>query len=250
MSSHRLRVLFAALLTLSVATLASRPAHAAWPHDPTVNVPVCMAAYSQQNPVAISDGAGGTIVAWADYRSGSDNDIFAQRLDADGVPQWAVDGVGLSKQVYHQESPVIVSDGAGGAIVAWKDNRSGYQYDVYAQRVDAAGIPQWTAHGVAICTNTQEQRNVAIASDGSGGAIITWEDARGTWDIYAQRVDASGIPQWTTDGVAVCTELYQQYTPAIMADGAGGALITWTDFRNATNFDIYAQRVNSFGTAQ
>ncbi len=53
--------------------------------------------------------------------------------------------------------PTIVSDGAGGAIVTWKDHRSGTSYDIYAQRISAGGTVQWTANGVALCTATGDQ---------------------------------------------------------------------------------------------
>ena len=44
-----------------------------------------------------------------------------------------------------------------------------------------------------------------------GGALIAWEDPRtGTEDIYIQRLSMSGSPQWTADGVAVCTAAERQ----------------------------------------
>ena len=74
-----------------------------------------------------------------------------------------------------------------------------------------AAPSQWTADGVALCTAANDQINPQIVSDGSGGAIITWQDYRGgNYDIYAQRVNASGAVQWTADGVAVCTAAYDQ----------------------------------------
>ena len=38
----------------------------------------------------------------------------------------------------YQEEPEICSDGRGGAIIVWRDKRTGY-YDSYAQRVDSNG---------------------------------------------------------------------------------------------------------------
>jgi hypothetical protein len=70
-----------------------------------------------------------------------------------------------------------------------------------------------------------------------GGAIVTWEDFRsGTsnGDIYAQRVNLAGGPQWTTDGVALCTAANNQYNPTIASDGAGGAIVTWSDGRSGS----------------
>ena len=48
--------------------------------------------------------------------------------------------------------PTIISDGSGGAIIAWMDSRSGAHCDIYAQRINASGVVQWTADGVAIST--------------------------------------------------------------------------------------------------
>jgi hypothetical protein len=72
----------------------------------------------------------------------------------------------------NQNAPASVSDGAGGAIVTWYDNRGG-DLDIYAQRLNSAGTPQWTADGVALCAATGDQRYPTIASDGAGGAIVT-----------------------------------------------------------------------------
>ena len=142
---------------------------------------------------------------------------------------WQVDGVALSTAVNSQDNPKIVSDGAGGAIVTWTDLRND-TYDIYAQRVSATGAPLWTPDGVALCIAEGVQQSPTIISDGAGGAIVTWFDARsGPNHIYAQRVNASGIPQWATDGVALCTAANGQFYPTIVSDGAGGAIVTWED---------------------
>src|SRR5881296_3221526 len=140
--------------------------------------------------------------------------------------QWTADGVALCTAANDQGAPQITADGAGGAIVTWRDLRSG-RGDIYAQRVNAAGAPQWTADGVALCTAANNQNAPQITADGAGGAIVTRRDLRsGRGDIYAQRVTAAGAPQWTADGVALCTAANNQNAPQITADGAGGAIVT------------------------
>jgi hypothetical protein len=218
----------------------------------TVNgVALCTATSNQAFPTIMSDGAGGTIVTWHDARSGNNYDIYAQRVNASGAVQWTTDGVPLCTAMGDQQVPTITSDGAGGAIVTWHDGRSGNNYDIYAQRVNASGVVQWTTDGVAFCTATGNQYYPTISSDAAGGTIVTWYDERGgTWDIYAQRVNASGAVQWTTDGVALCTAAGAQQHPQITSDGAGGAIVTWYDERGGSNSDIYAQRVNASGAVQ
>ena len=249
----RLRNDVSALLTilaLGTPGIATR-AWAAWPHDPNNgNLPLCTAAGGQASPQLVTDGAGAAIVTWYDYRSGVPH-IYAQRVNAAGVPQWTADGVPLCTAPIGQTSPMIISDGAGGAIVTWVDSRGGTTTDIYAQRVSPTGAPKWTTDGIALCTAANYQLSPTIASDGAGGAIVTWYDLRsGDYHIYAQRVSVSGVPQWTPDGVALCTAVGGQTYPTIATDGAGGAIVTWSDNRSGPNTDIYAQRVNAAGAPQ
>jgi hypothetical protein len=212
-------------------------------------VALCIETDIQYLPTVVADGIGGGIVIWQDFRSGTDFDIYTQRVDVSGVPQWTADGVAVCIAVDNQYEARIASDGAGGVVVTWQDSRSGV-LDIYAHRVNAAGMPQWTADGVALCTAVTNQCYPKIATDGAGGAIVTWFDHRnGDADIYAQRADASGTPQWTANGVALCNAAEDQFDPTVATDGAGGAIVTWFDHRSG-NADIYAQRVDAAGTPQ
>ena len=217
----------------------------AWPA-----VLVCAAPNTQLYPDIVADGAGGAIVSWQDARAG-EYDVYAQRVDAAGVPQWTPNGVPLCAEARHQRFPKMVSDGAGGAIVTWEDFRGGSYYtsDIYAQRVSATGMPQWTADGVALSAAAGQQMNPQIVSDGAGGAIVTWHSfANGAMyisDIFVRRVNAAGVPLWTPDGVALCTADGEQSTPQIASDGAGGAIVVWSDQRA----DVFARRVSAAGVA-
>jgi hypothetical protein len=222
---------------------------AQWAAD---GIGICTAPNTQANPGMTSDASGGAIVAWQDFRSGTNNDIYAQRADSNGVIQWTVNGVPVCEAVNDQTNPQIAPDGSGGAIIIWQDYRGGTTADIYAQRVDAGGIPQWAAGGVAICAAIGDQTGPEIVSDGSGGAIIAWEDFRGGSgsDIYAQRVSAGGAVLWAADGIALCTAEYSQSLPRIAVDGSGGAIVVWQDPRGGSNNDIYAQRVDASGGVQ
>ena len=246
-----LRVGTIALITASLAAVSASNAFAAWPHDPNVNVPLCTAAGDQTNPRTVSDGAGGAIVVWTDTRSGAPSDIYAQRVSAAGTPLWTANGLAICTAADYQLNPAIISDGAGGAIIAWQDQRSGFP-QIYAQRVSAAGAVQWLANGVQLAGTSAQQANVALTSDGAGGAIVAWQDGRNlaNWDLYAQRVNSAGAIQWGAAGVPVCVAANHQMLAVMSSDGAGGAIVAWQDFRSGTTWDIYAQRVNSAGVSQ
>ncbi len=177
-------------------------------------------------PWTLPDGAGGMIGVWNDYRNGN-WDIYAQHFDGNGNNLWG-NGVALCLAVGDQTHPTLVTDGAGGAIVAWTDGRSPTAGDIYVRRIDASGNPQWAADGVALCTATGGQGSPRMIPDGFGGAVLVWGDFRaGDWDVYARRVDATGNPVWANDGIPIASTSQMEYDYHIKGDGAGGALISW-----------------------
>ena len=229
---------------------------AQWSTNPTINNAISIASSGdyKNEPKVISDGAGGAIIAWYDNRNGVFNaDVFVQRINAAGVVQWTVNGVAISTAANDQYLPSLITDGAGGAVIAWQDFRNGTTNpDVYAQRISSAGAVQWTANGVVICAAANEQYPPSIVSDGLGGAILSWQDARvaSNSDIYAQRINSAGAVQWAADGVLITGAANSQGAPNMAVDGSNGAIITWQDFRSGSTSDIYAQRINSTGSAQ
>ena len=199
----------------------------------------------QWNPAIVADGGGGSIITWHDWRGGN-ADIYAQRLNASGAAQWTANGVAVCSTSADQVYPVLVSDGLGGAVIAWQDGRNG-DGDVYAQRLNSLGAAQWTANGVALCTVAGAQQTPIAIADGLGGAIVAWRDQRAiNVDLYAQRVNASGTTLWTTGGAAVNTGFGDASAPCMVTDGSGGAILAWTDSRtNPTT--VYMQRVDRWG---
>jgi hypothetical protein len=211
-------------------------------------IPICTQD-SSFNPIIVSDGSGGAIISWESYRGSVTTDIFAQRVNSNGVVQWTNNGVPVCVVVFEQDTITMINDGSGGAILTWQDYRSNNGFaDIYAQRVNSNGAMLWTANGVNICSQAAAQRGPKLVSDGMGGAFITWCDNRaGNYDIYTQRVGSSGAVQWTTNGVATCTMATDQIKPDICSDGADGVIITWYDYRSTTDYNIYAQRQGPSG---
>lgn len=213
---------------------------------------ICSAIDDQTYPALISDGSNGVIICWYDARgTATVGDVYAQRVNASGVVQWATDGVNICNSLGYEERPKLVTDGSSGAILAWGDKR-GSSVDIYAQRINSSGNVLWTANGVKICDANNDQHTPDISVNGSGGAIITWEDMRGgiaTSDIYAQAINSGGTVQWASNGVGVCTANSEQHWPKIVSDGGTGAIISWYDSRSGiTSYDIYAQKISSSGT--
>jgi hypothetical protein len=212
----------------------------------------------------VSDGAGGAIITWREERDSFHASVWAQRIHANGTPAWTIDGVPVANGPFSAYYPSIAPDAAGGAFIAWQDHRAWPTVAVFAQRLNAAGMPAWAADGIPVAAATVFKRPSAAAAtahqvmaDGTGGVVVAWVDARnedgsGNADIYAQRLDASGASLWTAGGLALCTRPHDQYQPMIATDGAGGAIFTWEDRGESapSSFEpqIEAQRVDASGT--
>ena len=266
-----------------------------WTHN---GEEICTEVEQQRDAQICSDGVGGAIITWEDYRvlSGrqiraqridqngnvlwdangtlirargghaqiinngmgaaiitcAERDVWAQKIALNGTILWGADGIDICDEDGTQTFPSLCSDGSGGAIITWYDERTGtFISDVYAQRVHSNGTVLWTLNGSAICTEIGSQGQIKICSDDSGGAIITWTDYRaGEYDIYAQKIDSAGNVKWTLNGSAICTAYESQYDPQLCRDGYGGSIIVWRDYRNGYDWDVYAQWVDTDGNVE
>ena len=92
--------------------------------------------------------------------------------------------------------PQVAASGTGGAIFAWLDGIiSG---NLYAQNVDADGNLAWGDEGKLICDETSNPKFPLIASDGLGGAFISWDSLKDGKSMLAH-VDARGEILWQND---------------------------------------------------
>jgi hypothetical protein len=172
-----------------LAAFGASRSEAAWSTDPAANLPLCTASDYQSGARGVSDGAGGAIFCWSDSRNGT-GELYAQRVSAGGDVLWTTDGVSLGTGAGDALGHVIVTDGAGGAIVAYQ-----VAAGIFAQRLSPTGDLLWTAGGVPVCTLPFVPQSVTLASDGAGGAIAAWTDYRnGPESDLAQRLDPNGAP--------------------------------------------------------
>jgi hypothetical protein len=237
---------------------------------------LCSSPTYQPRVALVSDGAEGAIVTWTGKHDNGPG-VYAQRFDNAGQPLWGAEGALVRSGAL---GPVMASDGSGGAFVAWTDEQNvtgAEKGDIYAQRLNSDGTLAWEGDSVAICTAPNRQLCPAIVSDGSGGAIIAWQDGRHSaatdaadrlWsdevnvshndDIYAQRVDSSGRVLWASNGVPVCNAPHLQTWANMAGCGSGSAVLVWADYRDYpledmhtdfnVAFDWYGQRVTSSGS--
>src|SRR5207344_2430450 len=82
----------------------------------------------------------------------------------------------------------------------------------------SGGSVQWVAGnaGVPVCGAIGWQYLGGLTRDASGNTYYTWSDQRsGEPDVYAQKLNSSGVSQWTADGVLVCAAPRGQFGAAV-----------------------------------
>jgi hypothetical protein len=143
------------------------------------------------------DGMGGTFYAWEGGGNGNDIDLVAGKLTATGShpPGWPSNGIALCGAPGNQGGPKLVPDQQGGCFFAWLDLRASTfdstRVDIFATRISESGTEadSWTTNGNPVCDAPGSQFLTDMFTDTAGGAVLVWEDQRGSGvDIYAQRL--------------------------------------------------------------
>ena len=159
---------------------------------------------AKKRPSAATDASGNMVMVWES--GGQDNPdgkmgVYAQRYDPNGV---AVGGEILvnTTTANDQKNAKVVMDPSGNFAVVWEsqgqdnaDGRSG----IYTRLFDANGVAL-TGEILVNTTTADDQKEPAIAMDGSGNFVVVWEssdqdNADGRKGVYARLFNAAGVPQ-------------------------------------------------------
>jgi hypothetical protein len=217
----------------------------------------------------IYDDGGNFLITWdtSTGYSGSDIDVYAQKLDGEGNLLWGTRGVlvcGDQIVEYYpsiniQSNPRIAADGTGGAIVIWKDRREIGNGEIYAQRIGANGDILWEENGVWVWDIPEDYPYTSgtldsdIISGEDGGAIIVWtgyESLVKNTIVYAQKLNQDGKLLWSNDTVYNNPAIRLQGYSNIVGDGLGGVIIVsraGEDSSLSNTHSIYAQHIDSQG---
>jgi hypothetical protein len=187
-----------------------------------------------------------------------DWDVYAQKLNADGTPLWALNGVpvccadgqqgGVVREYLESLRAVALPD--RGTIVAFYDRGRG-RSAISCQRLSADGEMLWDSTGVEAGRIMDRDSMFTelwfgLVADTCDGAIVTWpkQFPGGIWQVAAQRVNGAGAVCWD-NGLSVCDYGPSSEPPMLRSasDAKGGAVGCWQDTRFGWfSWSVYAQR--------
>lgn len=185
-------------------------------------------------PLAVSDGAGGAIIAWCGA-VGSDRGIFAVRVDGRGRLPWRRP-VCVARAAAGLDGLQLLGSVGGDAILVWRDPRVAGRETVHVQRIGNRGRLEW-GRGVVVSDAPSHKDYVAAATDAFGGAYIAWGDTRPEGEVYASHLDGCGglVRGWDRDGTPICPPVAALWQVSLVAVGRGDALLAWSDERLPTS---------------
>jgi hypothetical protein len=199
---------------------------------------------------------GGVYAVWKD----TNDKLFGQLVHAG--KQWGPSGLEIAD--FHAMGNFdLAVDNDGDLLVCYGGQPTvSTAFQIRAQKLDELGSKLWIADGRLVLNSTDVGGiwssagvGLAIAPDDIGGAIVSWQDYRpqtiGTTDLYAQRLDPSGIKMWTNEILLPPytvgdTAPGDQGLPIMVPDGADGAVVVYQD-KGGFSWDIAATRVSEEG---
>jgi hypothetical protein len=209
----------------------------------------------EPNPRVVEASDGDFVFTWANTVSRT---LRVQRLDPQGAPRFAPDGVGYLGDTGATPGFVqMVAADAGSVILSWMRATSfSGQRHLHAMKFDALGAPVWNG-GVRVALFDQASVPIAhqhrMAADGQGGAFVSWHFALGQQFLgRLHRLSAVGVELWPHNGVDVSMTTNSVFDPAMAVDPATQSAIVFWNERNLAQsaWGIGAQRLDGAGALQ
>ncbi|MEN6444679.1 MAG: FlgD immunoglobulin-like domain containing protein [Candidatus Cloacimonas sp.] len=199
----------------------------------------------QEDPVITRTTDNNFVIAWIDFSSDMDGDVYAQKIDNQGNLLWQQGGIPVCTLSGMQISLNMEPDAEGGVYIVWVDSRHPSK-DLYGQHLSSTGSQLWLVNGIPIADGQGDEIQNTMLPDGQGGFVIAYTHTYAdNDDLYAKRFNASGTMAWTNPLIISNAEGSQaEIKMASLNDGE--FVFTWQDKRNA-NTDIYAQKINLAG---
>jgi len=202
----------------------------------------------QHNPVATFNTAGSALVVWENENLGLRGRFYGR----DGAPQTGELGlvanqklttVPVSGTEVLRKDPAVAFLTGGGFLLAWTEEQADVQSDifierrtvvdrdVYAQKFNAAGVPQ----GAPIRLNTttagfQSVPKILVRGAGTD-AVVVWQSddrtALKTGDGIFGRLVKTSVLQATSAEMKLSTAPGLAGNAAIAGDPSGGFLVSW-----------------------
>lgn len=206
-----------------------------------------IAAWQQLIPFA-SDGAGGAVLAWYEDRdSNMDNDVYCQRIAADGSASMGMNGSLVSVSPANQQYyPKIAVDTAGQQVYVFYRETDANQNNagLARQLMSFSGNRLWGETGPAYIDIGPSECNTIASYLVPAGAVFLY--AYGTNNLFATCLNAADEVIWTQGSLMVANSVDPKMHYDCDTHPDNWSVLVWEQGNSA--YDIYAMRINGNGS--
>jgi hypothetical protein len=204
--------------------------------------------------IAMADTANGeaVVIAWSVGNFGLAGSLFVQAVDISGNKLWGDNHIIINNVPgEHSEFRIVKALNSSEYYLVWKDGRRiNVAYDIYAQKINSNGQPQWTPNGILVCNTPYLFTNTSISAN-NDGVYVSWADTRASaFGIYAQKIKPDSTFEWINNGIRLTQNFdvlnLMTLDPEV---NTGGALTVFSATGNpsGTGENIYAKYIGANG---
>lgn len=168
------------------------------------------------------DGVGGLYIYWRNG-NGAGTGLGVRRMNENGTFLWTGNvnpAAGTPGLGYDYSA---IPDGNYGLIFTWVEQIGA---SIQMARVDSSGALVWNPGVLPVCEASSNQDRCRIKRNGNY-FYVAWSDNRfpaSNSDIYMQKFDMNGVPQWTLDGIK-CTSVNTYISYTQLCPGNNGSMM-------------------------
>ncbi|MBA3961931.1 MAG: hypothetical protein H0X40_08525 [Chthoniobacterales bacterium] len=242
------------ILAFSLSLLLPGSAFAQWSSDPMANLGVAVKPDDQVQPKVRPTGDGGCYISWFDNDPSGNPpfgyDVFLQRLDASGVPQFPAGGIRLADLgLSSTQDYGFDVDKDGNALVCFLDDRRKHNPNVVVTvvKVSPAGEQLYGSKGREVARGADFLGNSKVTATSDGSAVAGWIEGN---NLMFQRINRSGWKQWGPSGITIAAPAGLTYSLADLHAGDDGSVIaSWVSAAGFTGpKHLLANKIGADGT--
>jgi hypothetical protein len=189
------------------------------------------------------------VIAWAANGGG----LFAQAMDTTGNRLWGDNHVAINNVPGgHTDFKIIRSRTSSDYYLIWKDGRRiNVAYDIYAQKLNNLGQPQWTPNGIKVSGTPYTFTNTSISTN-NNGVYVSWSETSNPQGpgIYAQRINPDSSFAWQSNSVRLTDQFVNAGIVTLNPDmNNGGAIVifSYAGSPSGTGENLYAKYIGANG---
>jgi hypothetical protein len=160
----------------------------------------------KENPLAVIDNDGNSIVVWKQIDKKKTSEIFIQKLTKNGLRLWGANGLKLTDTKTAKVDYSITVDDKGFSFVTYitKTNQLPNNYSVFLKKIDSNGRIINDSSKIVVYSANNNISETKVIPDNNRGVFIFWlESVNQKTLLKSQYIDSVGLNGWGNKPITV-----------------------------------------------